>query len=348
MSDHERVRAWVHEDFGIELENLDLVGAGADLAAQTWCGSAPDGEKYAVKWSGGRTPTGLLLSAHLARYGVSGVAAPVPTLAEGLWSSRAGRRLSVVPWVSDVGALDTEMTAAHWGSYGELLSEVHRTPVTDAVAELLPHEDYTHDRWSTAVRGLHRRLNTPDHEAMEPPTSDDHLTHSLAGAWHDAADLIMTLLDHADQLGETLRGTPAPRVICHGDAHLGNVLIDQHAGTWLIDWDDAVIAPAERDLMFVVGGGVLPFAPVSEHERSWFFDGYGAAEIDPARLAYYQCTRALEDLAETAEQTIDAERYTDDERADALALFHGVLAPTGLARFALASLHELGLTSTTI
>jgi spectinomycin phosphotransferase len=56
---------------------------------------------------------------------------------------------------------------------------------------------------------------------------------------------------------------------------------------WLLDCDGVVVAPRERDLMFVVDG-VLADAPVTAEQQSWFFDGYGHHEIDPALLAYYR------------------------------------------------------------
>lgn len=87
--------------------------------------------------------------------------------------------------------------------------------------------------------------------------------------------------------------------------------------------------------MFVIGG-VLAFAPVTTEEQSWFFDGYGAADLDPDRLAYYRCTRALVDLVDPAAQVMDVRR-PERERADALSIVRGVLSPTGLVSLALSS-----------
>lgn len=91
--------------------------------------------------------------------------------------------------------------------------------------------------------------------------------------------------------------------------------------------------------MFV--GGVLAFAPVTPQEQSWFFAGYGPADLDPVRLAYYRCTRALEDLVDPALQVLEVDRYSASDRADALSIVRGVLSPTGLARLALSSLLDL-------
>ena len=64
---------------------------------------------------------------------------------------------------------------------------------------------------------------------------------------------------------------------------------------------------------------------------------YGSTDIDPIRLAYYRCARALEDLAYPAAQIVDVHRFTDRERSDALSIVRGVLSPTGLVNLALAS-----------
>ena len=121
------VRGWVHEDFTLDLVSLDAVEHGADHTAHLWRGSAADGSRFAVKLSGGGNAAGLVLTAHLAGNGVRGIAAPISTRQRQLWSDRDGRRLSVVPWVSDNRALGGPMGAAHWRAYGALLAQVHAT-----------------------------------------------------------------------------------------------------------------------------------------------------------------------------------------------------------------------------
>jgi spectinomycin phosphotransferase len=91
--------------------------------------------------------------------------------------------------------------------------------------------------------------------------------------------------------------------------------------------------------MFILGW-VLALAPVTRQQQSWFFEGYGSTGIDPIRLAYYRCSRALEDLTYPAAQVVDVHRFTDRERSDALSIVRGVLSPTGLVNLALASAAE--------
>jgi hypothetical protein len=60
-SAHERLRAWVREDFGVQLSSIDRVGHGADTAAEVSRGIAVDRSQYAVIWSGGDTDAGPLV-----------------------------------------------------------------------------------------------------------------------------------------------------------------------------------------------------------------------------------------------------------------------------------------------
>lgn len=54
---------------------------------------------------------------------------------------------------------------------------------------------------------------------------------------------------------------PGPGVICHGDLHPLNLLIDEHGVSWLLDWTTATIAPQEMDIGLTAG--LLRCAPIA-------------------------------------------------------------------------------------
>ncbi len=54
---------------------------------------------------------------------------------------------------------------------------------------------------------------------------------------------------------------PGPDVICHGDLHPLNLLVDAHGATWLLDWTTATIAPKEMDIG--LAAGLLRCAPIA-------------------------------------------------------------------------------------
>ena len=89
------------------------------------------------------------------------------------------------------------------------------------------------------------------------------------GAHPDPPDgtIIAALVDRADRMGRELAAEPFPRVLCHTDLHTWNVLVDAGRRLWIVDWDEAVLAPPGRDLMFVVGGGIGPAGRPGRHRR---------------------------------------------------------------------------------
>jgi spectinomycin phosphotransferase len=91
-----------------------------------------------------------------------------------------------------------------------------------------------------------------------------------------------------------------PLVLCHADIHTNNVLVGGDADIWIVDWDETMLAPRERDLMFVVGGISRDF--VDARREALFFDGYGDVELNQAALAYYRYAWAVSDVAAYGEQ----------------------------------------------
>jgi len=86
------------------------------------------------------------------------------------------------------------------------------------------------------------------------------------------------------------------RLLCHSDLHGGNVLVDGNNTIYIIDWDEPILAPKERDLMFM-GGGVGNVWNDSDEEVI-FYKGYGKTEVNKTILTYYRHERIVEDIAE--------------------------------------------------
>ncbi|MEU7751609.1 aminoglycoside phosphotransferase family protein [Micromonospora sp. NPDC049101] len=324
----ERVRA----SFGLRLSTMQRVTHGADQHARLWQASTVEGARYAVKLSGGGTAAGLAVTAYLAGQGVPGIAAPVPTHDGRLSVDHDGHRLSVVPWVSDERAVDGSMTTAHWRGYGEVLAAVHAVPVTDELSRLLPVGGAAYPSIVAATRTMAERLRDPD--PAGPVVAD------LAGVWSTVADRVRTLLREVERLAVDQQDRPVPFVVCHGDPHLGNLLLGANGRVWLIDWDDAVLAPRECDLMFV-RGGVLAFAPITPEQQRAVLAGYGTTDVDPARVAWFLAVRALDDLSDWTRQAVDADAEAAD-RDRAARIVHGLVSPVGLVTLAVAALRDLG------
>lgn len=79
---------------------------------------------------------------------------------------------------------------------------------------------------------------------------------------------------------------------------------------FIVDWDDTLLAPKERDLMFVLG---------EKREEQLFFKGYGRMEINPLVLAYYGyewCVQEIGDFGERVFLMKDAGESTKKDSVE--------------------------------
>jgi spectinomycin phosphotransferase len=114
-------------------------------------------------------------------------------------------------------------------------------------------------------------------------------------------------------------------VVCHADLHTGNVLVDERGELHLIDWDEVVLAPRERDLMFVVDGGISRDLAPLRGERA-FLAGYGDVDVHRPTLAYYKFAWAVQDISEYATQAFTRHELSPETRAAALDILRTLFA----------------------
>ena len=113
---------------------------------------------------------------------------------------------------------------------------------------------------------------------------------------------ISQLITRTEELASKVQSQPQELVLCHTDIHGANMLITSVNDFYIVDWDAPLLAPKERDLMFI-GGGIDNIWK-SKGDESLFYEGYGETNIDFAVMAYYRYERVIEDLAAYGEQLL--------------------------------------------
>lgn len=121
-----------------------------------------------------------------------------------------------------------------------------------------------------------------------------------------------------ERIAERCRATSPPLVITHGDIPW-NVMRDIEGRLHLVDWDELLLAPRERDLWFFLDRPAL-LAAYRAHG--------GAGALDDLVVAYYVHHRFFEELHAFTGDILD-ERGA--RRAESLALLRGPWI-TGLRR----------------
>ncbi|WP_285062666.1 aminoglycoside phosphotransferase family protein [Frigoribacterium sp. ME-P-080] len=308
-------------DWGLHVVDETMIVGGLDPDAAVWQVRDRAGDEWAVKATRRDCRFGLALAAVLGPG--SGVVAPLPTLAGHHWVERGGLLVSVSPWVlGDDAAEDARgLDLAQWAELGAVVRRVHDQPPPSSVAPLRHGVKRTGRRARVRLRDLDARFVG----AARAPGVDPW----LADLWHAHRDRLRLLETTALRLKEA-RGATA-RVSCHGDPHLGNVVVDPEGRPWLIDLDEATVAPREVDLV-LVELGVLPGLPVEPEHRAAFRTGYGDdVVLDHDRITRFGCVRALEDVTAVVLALEGAHSAQHDgDRAGVQAGLDALLGPHGL------------------
>jgi spectinomycin phosphotransferase len=130
--------------------------------------------------------------------------------------------------------------------------------------------------------------------------------------------------------------TKPPLVLCHADIHTSNVLVDDAGRVWFVDWDGAMLAPRERDLMFALGGGISRELVRLEAEVLFRrrYQGEHAVPVDPLGLAYYRYAWAVSDIGAFGEEVCCRPDLGALSRQVALDAFRGLFLPGAIVDLA--------------
>ncbi len=321
------ILAALRAHYGIAGAVLTFLPIGNDAASFVYRADAANGASYFLKARSGAgfSAASLTVPYFLHNQGVPHVMAPLPAEGQALWVAVDGFALSLHPFVDARTATDAGLTLDDWRALGATLRQVHASHLPPELARTLPQETFTPSR---------RHVLDELADRLGKPAFDDPFHAALAEFWRSRAGVIERVIERADRLGAQLRGEALPRVLCHADLHTWNVLVDADRHMWVVDWDEVILAPKERDLMFMVGGIGRGLVQPEETER--FLQGYGEPAIDRRALVYYRYAWAVQDIAAYAEQVLVSPDAGEPTRRAALQGFIAMFEPGDIVDIALA------------
>jgi spectinomycin phosphotransferase len=313
-------------NFGIRVTALAFLPVGNDAASWAYRVQT-EGPAYFLKVRAGAAAVrGAAVPWHLHRLGVPHVLAPLPSGAGAPAVVVDGFALALSPMLDARTGAEGGLSARQWQQLGAALRQVHAVPPTRELTRMVGREAFRPSR-RERIGELETLLATA--AADDPPTAE------LAGSWRARQGVIDGLVARADALGRRLARSSFPLVLCHADLHTWNVLVDADQQPWIVDWDEAILAPRERDLMFVVGG--IGHGLVRPQDTDCFFQGYGQVEVDPRLLDYYRTAWAVQDIAAYGEQVLMPPAPGEATRRAAVDGFVDLFEPGNIVDLARAS-----------
>jgi spectinomycin phosphotransferase len=296
------ISGFLRESYGLRIRQVTFLPLGADAYAAVYRVDAEDGTPYFLKLKRENfAEVAVAVPVFLHARGIQQVMAPLPTVTQRPWASGHGFEWILYPFFESHNAYEAALSDAQWVTLGRSLKAVHTTVLPPALDRLVPREDYS-PRWRDIVEEYDQQVETHAY--------DDPIAESLVAFWITKRDEIRAMVARAAELGRALRQREVPFVLCHTDLHAWNVLVGAHDELAIVDWDETIFAPKERDLMFV-GGGVGAVWDTAR-EEALFYQGYGATQIDPLALSYYRYERIVADLAAYGTQIFEVQGSAED------------------------------------
>lgn len=303
----EQLRACLQDRYGLIPVMLDFLPVGLDYNAGVYRVVSEQGTAYLLKvTSRPLYEPRCLVPRYLNEQGIRSVVAPIPTRDSALWTRVEEWTLTIYPFI-DGDTSWTGMTNEQWKETGTIFRQIHQVTLppegfTSLHRETFDPTGYTH--WVRAFEVQHLHSQRAGSEASQ----------ALRADWQMHQTTIHTVVTSLEKLAEILQLRTLPYVISHADLHPANLLRDRHGHVFVIDWDEVMLAPKERDFIFV-----------RKPHANAFFQGYGQREIDWMALTYYLWERIVQDLIEDARDACLREDRDEEIRADAAQLFHDLL-----------------------
>ncbi len=322
---HQRIIDCLWNDYGIKVTSLLPLLLGADTNALIFKAQVDGQPSYFVKLKQGHDhelSASLLASLHDA--GIEEIIPPIKTASGQVTKPIDGFTLIVYPFVEGQNGFSHHLTDNQWVTLGKVLRQVHQFDPPAAIKKQLKRESYS-PNWRDVVRSL-----------IEAQPAGDSIALKLSAVMKRHKTAIDRLVDGAEQLAQVVQKQSPKFVLCHSDIHAGNVLLDGGGGIYIVDWDEPIMAPKERDLMFI-GGGVANVWN-HPHEEELFYRGYGTTEVNKSILAYYRHERIVEDIAIYGEALLLTAGGGEEGRSEMYNHFIAMFEPRGVVEIAFKTL----------
>lgn len=317
----QQIKDCLNEQYGITANNLEFLPLGADKNTVVYEVDAQ--QSFYLKLRGGdfNEATGVIPKI-LQDYGIQNVIVPISTKQQRLWVNLGPYTAMVYPFVEGMNGFETSLIDQQWIELGKTLKGLHKIDTSSEILKTVPVETYS----SAGREKVKVFLKQIDMTSYTEPSA-----RKLVDFMKSKKVVIQSIIEQADQLGLELKNQNVEFVLCHADIHAGNVLINSSKKLYVIDWDTLVLAPKERDLMFIGGGVGGVWNQKSEQE--YFYRGYGQTKVNQIALAYYRYERIVQDIAEFCTQILSTNAGGVD-REQNVEFFQNQFLPNNVVKIA--------------
>ena len=284
----ERIIACLKDGYGLSVNQITFLPLGADFNTAVYRVIAKGETHYFLKLRcGGFDEASVTIPKFLYDLGIKQIIPPLKTRRGKLYANLAPFKVILYPFIKGRDAYETPLSDAQRVEFGTALKKFHTAHIPPEITSGIRREVFS-PRWRERIKFFAKRI--------ESETFKDPLAVDLAKFLKSKRNETLELVERTERLAFLLQAQPPEFILCHGDIHGWNLLIDLNSALYMVDWDTLILAPKERDLMFV-GSGLAGNGHSLQEEETLFYQGYGQTQINPIAMVYYRYERIIEDIA---------------------------------------------------
>ncbi len=310
------IAAALRDDYGLAVESLAFLQLGNDAYAWVYKVGTQGGTFFLKVRKGAINQASLSVPRFLNDQGIRQVVAPLPTNEGKLWAAVGVFALIVYPFIEGRMGAQGGLSDAQWQEMGVVMKQIHTLPLSADLRAQLRSETFS-SKWAIIARRIQSGIMQTDYAGESEAAT--------AALWREKQAEIQRILDRAVYLGDVLRGQSLDFALCHADIHTHNVLVDEMGRLFIVDWDETLLAPKERDLMFIGDG--LPDHAERDRRLEWFYKGYGKTDVNRVASVYYRYAWVVDEFGSYGEQILLTPDAGAETKKTALQYFRDLFAP---------------------
>ena len=297
--------------YELDVALLAFLPIGNDARAWAFRVETSGGDFFLKLRRGALRRASLVVPHYLHSKGIHNVVAPIETAAGDLAVPLADYGLIMYPYVPGKSTWGMALTEAQWHAWGRIMRAIHELRLSTKLCGEIPREVFA-EKWLSTIDAIEA--------VMAKGARRGEIATSVVALWHEHRHEIALARERYLALGAELEERSPQFVLCHADIHTANIIIPEDDRIQIVDWDESLLAPKERDLMFFIGDGHAP------EEEAAFLDGYGHCDVDALGLAYYRYDWVLQELGDYGERVFLAPDVSDRDLEFALIQFDKLFA----------------------
>jgi spectinomycin phosphotransferase len=309
------------EEYGLHADRLTFLPLGADVNTAVYRAAVGSADYFLKLRKGDFDEVSVLVPRFLHEQNLTAIIPPLTTITGQPWGTLDAYRIILYPFIAGQDGYELALSPEQWQAFGVAMRNVHAADLPTELRRRIPRESFS-PRWRERVRAFQSQVE------MIPFT--EPVAAEMAVFMRARRADISRLVERAEQLANDLQARSRPFVLCHNDIHPGNLLLPfaDPAPLYIVDWDNPLYAPRERDLA-MVGGSPAWSRP---EDTALFYRGYlpsdggPQAAPDPTALRYYRCERLVVDIAEFCQQLL-ATTGGGEDRAQSYHYFTSAFLP---------------------